>query len=170
MFSVRAPLGSGLGTVAELQVPSCSGTLYSQPCRQADCSSGRSDGFGTHGHKATLHLRSPPASPAHDTPWFEPKPSQTFSASIRFSAFGNEAHKGFSMERKTTSTHLTPEEKHCAWKEKNHNSLTGLSLLGSSELQKKPRMTGKLPLTIMSLLFRSPQSSSSSLSPYTNMN
>lgn len=45
-----------------------------------------------------------------------------------------------------------------------------MSLLGSSELQKKPRMKQKLPLTIRSLLFKSPQPSSSSFSLCTNMN
>lgn len=68
-------------------------SLGHQPCWQAGCSSGQSDGFGSHGHKATPHLHSPLGSPAHDTSWFE----QARNFPALFTATGNESQKSITQ-------------------------------------------------------------------------
>lgn len=109
--------------MSELQVSSCLGHL-GQPCWQAGCSSGHSDVFGSHGHKASLTcalLRDPLLMTHHGLN----KPGASLHCLVPLAT----NHRKGSLHP-LFSLHMEG---------KFHNLATGLSLPGSSEIQKKQR-------------------------------
>lgn len=110
MFSIGAPLESGLSKMSELQVSSCPGT---SAFLAAGCSSGQSDGFGLHGHKAPLTciLLQDPLLMAHHG---LNKPEVSLYCLLPLAMnHRNPLHRSCSDERE-----VYINSSHCTWKEK----------------------------------------------------